>query len=135
MCKNCLGCVIATSTQTASDTNELKYSERLNKKRLTHVWMRVAGGVQKDKSGATLASLGVIKTAHLKLVDGTGNEVWTMPLESLQRDFNGPDPLCIRNLNIDSSQCVITLDTGASGYNAAHVIELLWGIECPEMCD
>jgi len=127
----CLNCVIPVSVVTAAEINQVPYTERINNNKVTHIWVRTASGVQKDVNGNTLAASGVIKTAHLRLMSADGNEQWKIPIESLQRDTNYPEPFCVGNLDIDSSQCQIILDTGASGYSATAVIELLFGIVCP----
>lgn len=134
MCKaNCVACTVAVSVLTNGGVINLPDVDRLNKGTIRSVLIRrnPTGTTRKNIKGQTLAADTVTATAHLTLVTKNGMETLVIPLESVQRDFNAPDALQVCLPDIATSSSYITLDTSASGYNSAHVIELIFGIDCP----
>ena len=119
---------------TASSNIALPENAKLNKKRITSIAVRKAGSGKKSVTGKTLASAGVIATAHLKLVNEQGDFLTNIPVEMLERDANSPEHLRVDWKNIGTTQSSIVLDTAASGYDAAHVIEIVFGYDCSPNC-
>lgn len=135
MCNTCYSCSISISVPTNGAVVNLPQTNRLDGSKLLSVFIRRnASGTRKDDQGKTLAADTVIFTAHLHLFNKNGTEVLQMPLESLQRDFNSPEPLRLCRREIDTASSYIRLDTAAAGYNADHVIELVCEYECPQIC-
>lgn len=98
------------------------------------IWLRRSGtATLLTRLGTTVAADTVIDTAHLTLVNQRSNQMMIIPLSTLQRDFNSPEPFATdENLyaGIDLSRSSIVLSTGATGYNAAHAIELIFEYDC-----
>jgi len=127
-------CFLTISAVTSGSVITLPDNARIRDGHVRSISVRRANGqVLLNNLGQQLASDGVIYTAHLNLVDGSGSPLAQMPVQNLWRDTNYPEPLATNNWkNIDPTQSTITLSTGASGYNAAHVIELVFELnECP----
>lgn len=135
MCNNCCKtkCTVVLLATTASAQITLPESNRIRNGRVLAISMRRLNGVAaKANNGATLAVDTVTISAHLSLKNANGTEVWQMPLQYLQRDFNAPEPLRCDIRNIDPTQSTITLDTGATGYSATAVFEFLFELECDD---
>ena len=130
MCNCKHKCFITVSAFTSSGSFTLPNSERINKGRVTSVMLRRSGAsTLKNAAGATLATDAVIGTAHIAFKNSNGEEVTSpLPLSTLQRDYNNPDPLPVNWQGIDLGQTVITLD--ASAVTASHVVEIIFGLEC-----
>jgi len=137
MCDCCKECIqeVAVEAVTASDTIALPYSERVQSATIRRILVRRSGSATlKSYTLKTLAADTVIATAHLVLMNKNGAEQMRYPVSALQRDFNSPDAYTCNFQDIDLTQCSIKLDTGASGYSATAVIEIIFGIECPTTC-
>lgn len=138
MCKcNCNTCFeeVPLSAVLNAATVPLPISTRIQSNRIIGLLVRRSGSATlKDVNGKTLAADSVIATAHLVLTTANGDNKATYPLSALQRDFNSPDPYPCFWDDIDPTQCSIKLDTGASGYDATHVAEIIFRIECPKNC-
>jgi len=98
------------------------------------IWLRrAAGGTLITRMGDTVAADTVIATAHLTLVNQKMVQVAIIPLQSLQRDFNSPEPLATDEnvyAGVDLSRSSIVLDTNAAGYSATAVIEIMFEYDC-----
>jgi hypothetical protein len=82
-----------------------------------------------DQNGNTLAADTVIAGAHIRLVDLSGLELQRLPISTLQRDFNSPEPQCFNMDHIDPIQSSINLNTAAAGYSATAVIEMTFYLD------
>lgn len=136
MCDCCANkCIVTLSTLANSSNVNLPDSSRVRESTVNSILVRRSGsGTLKDVNGRTLAADTVIATAHLKLVDKNGFAITdSIPLSVLQRDYNSPDAFRCKYQNVDPTQTVVKLDTGASGYDATHVVEIVFGLDC-EAC-
>lgn len=137
MCNCCNLCIeeISLEVVTNGAAINLPVNQRIQNANIKRILVRRSGSATlKSVTGKTLAADTVIATAHLILNDLGGKEKIKYPISALQRDFNSPDAYQCDLVNIDPTQCQIILDTTASGYNAAHVVEIIFGIECPKNC-
>jgi hypothetical protein len=132
MCNCKHQCTITLSTPTNGASLNLPDSSRIRDGVVSYIALRKAGGATlKNVNGQTLAADTVVNTAHLKVVNKNGFAICDpIPLSFLQRDANAPDPYPVKWQEVDPTQCVITLDTGAGGYSATAVIEIIFGIDC-----
>lgn len=121
------------SVTTSSNNLPLPDSSRIRNGKVRSLQIRRAGSATLyDINGATLAADSVVAGAHLIVNNANGFNIAPIPLQTLQRDYNNPEPMRVKWLNIDPTQCRIVLNTAASGYSATAVIELLWELECDE---
>lgn len=138
MCNCCkMPCIeeIALEVVTSSGDIQLPVNQRIQNSTIRHILVRRSGSATlKSVTGKTLAADSVIATAHLILNSMGASEKMRYPIFSLQRDYNSPDAYQCNFTQIDPTQCKVVLDTTATGYNAAHVIEFIFGIECKENC-
>lgn len=134
MCKKCHRCFVPLEVLTDSADISMKDNKRISGGKITSLMLRRSGSVTLlALSGKTVAPDTVINTAHLTLRNANGTELITYPLSALQRDYNSPEPLCLDGLTgIDLASSTIKLSTGAAGYSAAHVIELIFGLDCDD---
>lgn len=130
MCKNCHECFITLTTLTDAATVALPDSARIRNGKVTSVFLRRSGSATlKTAAGIVVASDAVIGTAHLTLKNTNGEDITSpIPLSSLQRDYNNPEPLCVSWRNIDLTQSSIALDLAAA--TATQAIEVVFGLEC-----
>ena len=102
--------------------------------RIRSIWLRRSGSATLlTRLGTTVAADTVIDTAHLTLVNQKTKQVMVIPLSTLQRDYNAPEPFAVDPDvydGIDLSRSTITLSTSAAGYNATHAIEIMFEYEC-----
>ena len=133
MCCKKHKCFITLETLTNSGNVSLPDSARIRTGKITSVLLRRSGTLTlKTVNGTTVASDAVIGTAHLRLRDQNGQEITApIPLSSLQRDFNSPEPLAVDWTNVDPTQSTITLDF--AGATATQAIEIVFGLDC-EIC-
>lgn len=133
MCCQKYTCTVVQSILTNSGNLSLPDSNRISDNDVMALLLRRSGSsTLKDISGRTLAADTVINTAHLKLNNKNGKELAQIPLSVLQRDYNSPAPLPVDWKEVDPTQCSIVLDTTAAGYDATHVIELIWFYPCKD---
>lgn len=135
MCDCCANeCIVTLSTLANAANVNLPDSSRVKNSVVKSILVRRSGGATlKDANGRTLAADTVIAQAHLRLVNLNGFAITdTIPLSVLQRDYNSPDAFRCKYKNIDPTQCVVIVNTGASGYDATHVVEIVFGLECQE---
>ena len=134
MCNCCpTKCTTVLLATTSSGSITLPESNRIRKGIIRSVAMRRLNGVAaKAYNGQLLAVDTVTISAHLSLKDANGTEIWQMPLQYLQRDFNDTAWQKCNIRNIDPTQSTITLDTGAAGYLATSVFELTFELDCDE---
>lgn len=101
--------------------------------KLRGLWLPRSGSATLyTKSGLVVAADSVIAGAHLILANSNNTQVMVIPMISLQRDYNSPEPFDLDPETydgIDLSRSSIMLNTSASGYNAAHAIELVFSYE------
>ena len=130
MCCKPNQCFITIEALTNSAQISLPQSNRIQEGRVTSIMLRRSGSATlKSYTGNTLASDAVIATAHIRLKKLDGSEVTSpIPLSSLQRDFNSPDPLLVDWKNIDLTQSQIVLDFSVA--TATHVVEVIFGLDC-----
>lgn len=123
-------CFITLLTLTNGANIGLPDSNRIREGKITSVFLRRSGTLTlKAYNGATVATDAVVGTAHMTLKDKNGMEITSpIPLSSLQRDFNSPEPIAVDWSNIDPTQTAIVLDGAAA--TASHVIEIIFGLEC-----
>lgn len=133
MCQKCHKCFITVLQKTTDANINLPSNNRLEKGVITSIMLRKSGAnTLKAYDGTTVASDAVINTAHLRVKNQNGMELTApIPLSTLQRDVNNPEPLCVRWENIDPAQCSINMD--GSIINSAHSIEIVFGLDC-ESC-
>lgn len=136
MCNKCISCSVPVSVPTNAAKIKFPDVDRLNKGTIRWLLVRRSGSATlKDINGDTLAADTVINTAHLTLMTKNGGETLVIPLSSLQRDYNAPEPQCVQLPAIASNSSFIQLDTSAADYDTSHVIEIIFGIDCPpEIC-
>lgn len=132
MCNCCsTKCTVVLLATAATGNITLPESNRLRNGRVRSVSMRRLNGVTaKANNGATLVPDTVTISAHLSLLSANGTEIWQMPLQNLQRDFNSPEPLRCDIRNIDPTQSTIIFDTGAAGWDATQVFEIMFELDC-----
>lgn len=121
--------IISASNVKLVDVAEIRES------RLRSIMLRRLGSlVGVSATGATLAPDTVIATAHLVLVNSRNVQIMNpIPLQLLQRDYNAPEPYQLDPAvyaGVDLSRSYILLSTGAAGYVASNVIELVFEYEC-----
>lgn len=120
---------IVLEVRTSSGIIALPKSSLLEQNKVTSIAVRKPGAGLKGASGAVLAAQAVMDTAHLKVVTPGGLHIAQLPLNLLERAFGDSEPLSVMWGDISAESSTITLDTTASGYNAAHIIELVIGYE------
>lgn len=135
MCCKANKCIDVIEVVTSGPNVSLPENTKLAKKQITSIGLRKAASGQKSANGKTLAAAGVIATAHLKLVNDQGDFICNIPLGMLERDANAPQHLQVDWKSIGTTQSSIVLDTAASGYDATHVIELIFGYDCGPQCN
>lgn len=130
MCHKCHKCFITVEVLTAGDSISLPDNNQINKGRITSIQMRRSGtGTLKSSTGKTLATDAVVGTAHITLKNSNGVQIFApLPLSTLQRDYNSPEPMCVNIEGVDLAQSPITLDGAAA--TATHVFEIIFGLEC-----
>ena len=118
---------------TASQIIGLTDISEIREGRLRGLWLPRSGSATLyTKSGLVVAADSVIAGAHLTLANSNNTQVMVIPLISLQRDYNSPEPFELDPDvydGIDLSRSSIMLNTSASGYNAAHAIEIVFSYE------
>jgi len=133
MC-NCCGskCTVMVLVTTSSGQLTLPETNRITNGVVKGIGMRRLNGVAATaNNGTTLAVDAVVMSAHLSLKTSNGTEVLAIPMQYLQRDFNSPEWMKVNNLeNIDLTQSTVVLNTGAAGYLATSVLEILFEIDC-----
>ena len=131
-CNKAHQCFITLQTLTSAATVSLPDSARIRNGKVTSIFLRRSGTLTlKTAQGTTVASDAVIGTAHLTLKDLNGNELTSpIPLSSLQRDFNAPEPLHVMYEGIDLMQSTIVLDFAAA--TATQCIEIIFGLDCAQ---
>lgn len=127
-------CFLTIEVTTSSANVALPTNQTLESRRITSIGIRKAASGLKSKTGKTLAAAAVIATGHLKIMGPSGNFLSEIPLNMLERDANSPEHLHVNWQEISTSNSGITIDTGASGYDAAHVVEIIIGYDCSETC-
>lgn len=127
-------CFITLETLTNAANVTLPDNSRIRDGKITSILLRRAdGGTLKSPLGRTLAADTVIATAHATFRNKNGLAITDpVPLSMLQRDYNSPEPLAVSWTDVDPTQTTIVIDTGAAGYNAAHVIEIVFGLDCDQ---
>lgn len=133
MCCKPHECVVTAEILTSSAQVQLPQgiNERIAKNIVTAIWVPRSGSntLYTDR-GVTVAADTVLAGAHLHLKNSNAKDYVVIPLWLLMRDFNSPEPLRGKWADIDISQSFIQLNTGATGYNAAHAIEISFGYDC-----
>lgn len=135
MCSFANKCFLVIEVATASNSVALPTNQILENRQITSVGIRKAASGQKSRTGKTLAAAAVMATAHIKLADASGTAIADLPLNMLERDANSPEHLRVNWQKIAPSQSTIVLDTAAAGYDATHVIELVFGYDCSAQCN
>lgn len=129
-----MGCTVVVEVVTSAGAIALPDVERLKKGTIRTISVRAGDGAKKSSTGKLLAHATVLGTAHLLLKSEGGTEIFPMPLDNLVRTTASPEPLCVNWPPIAPASSQITLDTTAANYNAAHVVEIVFGIDCPNEC-
>lgn len=121
-------CFITLQALTSANQISLPDSSRIRNGRVTSIFVRRSGSLTlKSSTGADVASDSVIGTASLMLNNLNGEQILApLPLSSLQRDYNSPEPLHVNWKQIDLTQSVITLTPA----NATDVVEVIFGLDC-----
>ena len=133
MCQKCHQCFILLEPIIASANVNLPESNRIRNSTVTSVMVPRSGSATLyGKNGSVIAPDAVIQSSYLILKNANGTEIATLPLAHLQRDFNGPEPLCVKYLNIDPTQCAIIVNTGAAGYAVTQTIPITFGLDCDD---
>lgn len=117
--------------KTVSGINPLPLSTQLERRNITSIAIRKPGAGRKSATGAVLASQEVVDAGHLKIVNPSGDHIAQLPLNVLERDYLNANPLTVSWDDISTTSSHIVLDVSASGYNSAHVIELIIGYDGP----
>lgn len=81
-------------------------------------------------TGKTLAADTVTQSSYLKLVNQNGTTLATIPLTHLQTNYNAPPPVKVNWTNVDPTQTVVQIGTGATGYNATHAMLFTVWLDC-----
>lgn len=125
-------CSLTFEVVTSSANVNLPESNRLRNSKVVGVAvMRAGGATLLSPNGATLATDAVVGSAYLNLTNVNGTQLCPqLPLSHLMRDYNAPDPLPVNWTEIDPTQTSLTINTGASGYNAAHVVMITFFLDC-----
>lgn len=82
--------------------------------------------------GRTIATWSVLNSSYLYVVNQNGTKMAPIPLAALIRTQYDQEPLRVDWLQVDPTQTYILINTGASGYNAAHAIDIVFGLACDE---
>lgn len=132
-------CSEAIQVVTATANLKLPDSAEIRDGKIKSITLRRLGSdTGLSATGGNLAADTVISTAHLTLINAKNVQVMkSMPLSLLQRDYNNPEPYQVNPdvfSGIDLSRSSITLDTGATGYLATDVIELIFEYDCQTNC-
>lgn len=90
----------------------------------------VAGATLLSPTGKTLAADTVTQSSYLKLVNQNGTTLATIPLTHLQTNYNAPPAIDVNWTNVDPTQTVVQIGTGATGYNAAHAMLFTVWLDC-----
>ncbi len=117
--------------RTTGGVVNLPLSTALERRTITSIAVRRPSANRKSATGAPIATQEVVDTAHLKMVTADGDHIAQIPLNLLERDYLNAEPLSVEWQNISTTASYITLDTGATGYNSTHVIELILGYDGP----
>lgn len=80
----------------------------------------------------TIASWSVLNSSYLYVYNQNGTRLAVIPLAELIRTTEAPEPLRVDWQQVDPTQSYILINTTAAGYNAAHAIMLMWGLNCDE---
>jgi hypothetical protein len=131
MCCKKHSCFITISVPARASVVTFPSNKRIEDGKVTSISIRrVPSGTATDKNGNTLAVDAVIAGAHFSFVTKDGKEVADFPARLIERDFNAPEPLQVEWTDLDLTQSRIIIPLTATGYNAAHVIEATFGLEC-----
>lgn len=82
--------------------------------------------------GRTIASWSVLNSSYLYVFNQNGTKIATIPLAELIRTTQSPEPFRVDWRQVDPTQSYVLINTTAAGYNAAHAIMLMWGLDCDE---
>lgn len=123
-------CFITLQTLADAAQVTLPDSARIRDGKVTSIQLRRAGSLTlKTYQGTTIVADTVIATAHIWVKNLNGQEIAApIPLQTLQRDYNSPEPLKVDWSNVDLTQSTIVLDT--TGVNAGECIEIIFGLDC-----
>lgn len=80
----------------------------------------------------TLASWSVLNSSYLNVVNQNGTKIATIPVAMLLRTRDDQEPMAVSWLEVDPTQTFVQINTGAAGYNAAHAIDIVFGLACNE---
>lgn len=130
MCSKCHKCFITLEALTNASSITLPDNQQINKSKITSIQMRRSGALTlKSATGKTLATDAVVGTAHITLKNSNGLQLFApLPLSTIQRDYNSPEPLCLNIEGVDLSQSTIVLDGAAA--IATSVLEVIFGLDC-----
>ena len=134
MCNKTHQCFITleTLTLTASGMTSavLPDNNQINRGKVVSIQMRRSGSLTpKSVTGKTLATDAVVATGHLILKNAQGQIIFNpIPLQTLQRDYNAPEPLECSVQGIDLAQSSIVYDGSVA--TATSVFEVIFEVAC-----
>lgn len=134
MCCQKEECTVLLEVTTSGAVNQLPESNRIRNGILRSIRVpRCGSATLYSANGGTIATDAVLGSSYLSLVNSNGTEIVKIGLIHLMRDFNDQKPFVCRYDSIDPTQSKIIIGSlSASGYSAAAVIPITFGIECSE---
>lgn len=82
--------------------------------------------------GRTIATWSVLNSAYFYAYNQNGTRIATIPVANLLRTAADQEPMRVSWKQIDPTQSFFKINTGAAGYNAAHAIVVVFGLDCNE---
>lgn len=82
--------------------------------------------------GRTIATWSVLNSSYLNVVNQNGTRIAQIPVAALLRTQYDQEPLRVSWLEVDPTQTYVQINTGAAGYNAAHAMNIVFGLACNE---
>jgi hypothetical protein len=134
MCQCTHQCFYTLQVVTSSGSVNLPNAQRIRENRVISIQIPDFGSTQGyGANGADAAPNSVLAGGYLYLKDATGFTLCDpIPLWSLLRNSNSPEPLKVNYEKIDPEASVITLNTSASGYSATDVIPIVFELSCTQ---
>ena len=132
MCCNKRGCTVVAEVLTSADTIGFPYLQRLEGQNVKSLLVRKSNSeTLKSRGRKQIAADSVVFTAHFQIKNSNGNTICEDPISVYFRDANAPEAQAVNWNGFSPSQSTITLDTSAAGYNAGHVLEFVFEVDCP----
>lgn len=134
MCNCTHQCFYTLQVVTSSPSVNLPNAQRIRENRVISIHIPDFGSTQGyGVNGANVADNTVIAGGYLYLKDSSGFTLCDpIPLWSLLRNSNSPEPLKVNYTQIDPEASVVTLNTSAANYAATDVIPIVFELSCTQ---